>query len=529
MIIRKILAAAALGSLLALPASAQDGITSGYLMSRQGLGITDMAEMSSINQGFGTARSAAMGGAFTSLGADLSSMGINPAGLGLYRSSEIGVSTAFNIGQYDNDSFGTSLSKRKTRMSLDNLGIAFNLFEDSGELTSVTLGVAYNKLADLNYRSTAMVNSDHTSIGNVFANHARGISHGYMNSTDSRDFDQADFGDWLAYHTGLLEPTSIDGQYDAPNVGAGQISHYATTKSKGHIGETNISIGINLRNKVYAGLSVGIQDIYQKQTVSYYENYATSTPNYLNSMQYHQMSKINGDAVNFKFGVIANPVEGLRIGLAVHTPSYVNIEKSYRAEMGSRFNDNNTYSMRSDYVYSEYDFRTPTRLLTGASYVFGDKGLISFDYERMWYNGIRIDIEDDVDNYEDVFKEEVKDTYKARNTFRLGAEFKPVPFIALRGGFAHYGSFLKDEKQVLDSPVAYKGYNISGGLGFRFNEHLSLDLAYVYMKSYYTDYNLYFYDGLDNNDIPLAKPIKTDKIEQNSLRHNMIMTLSCRF
>ena len=48
---------------------------------------TDFAALSRSHP-FGTARVMGMGGAFTSLGADLSSMSINPAGLGMYRRNE---------------------------------------------------------------------------------------------------------------------------------------------------------------------------------------------------------------------------------------------------------------------------------------------------------------------------------------------------------------------------------------------------------------------------------------------------------
>ena len=51
-----------------------------------------MLKLSQYNYSFGTARSAALGGAFTSLGADLASMAINPAGLGMYQSSDVGFS-----------------------------------------------------------------------------------------------------------------------------------------------------------------------------------------------------------------------------------------------------------------------------------------------------------------------------------------------------------------------------------------------------------------------------------------------------
>ena len=74
---------------LSLSASAQR--FGGQLMDRDGMMSSDVYNMSQTNFGFGTARSMAMAGAFTSLGADMSAMGINPAGLGMYRSNEISI------------------------------------------------------------------------------------------------------------------------------------------------------------------------------------------------------------------------------------------------------------------------------------------------------------------------------------------------------------------------------------------------------------------------------------------------------
>ena len=45
----------------------------------------------------GTARFVSMGGAFGALGGDLSTLNQNPAGIGVYRSSEIGVTMDINM------------------------------------------------------------------------------------------------------------------------------------------------------------------------------------------------------------------------------------------------------------------------------------------------------------------------------------------------------------------------------------------------------------------------------------------------
>ena len=49
----------------------------------------------------GTARFMSMGGAFTALGGDLSSLGQNPAGVGVYRGSDIGATLDIDFRSYD--------------------------------------------------------------------------------------------------------------------------------------------------------------------------------------------------------------------------------------------------------------------------------------------------------------------------------------------------------------------------------------------------------------------------------------------
>ena len=71
----------------------------GLLMDKDLLMPTDMIELSQTQFNFGTARAMAMAGAFTSLGADLSSMSINPAGLGMYRHGDISITPMMSFAR----------------------------------------------------------------------------------------------------------------------------------------------------------------------------------------------------------------------------------------------------------------------------------------------------------------------------------------------------------------------------------------------------------------------------------------------
>ena len=91
----------------------------------------DLLALSQYNYSFSTARSAALGGAFTSLGADLSSMSINPAGLGMYMSSDFGISPSLTWNNMQSTYLGTKSDYSRTRFTLGNLGMAFNLYQGS--------------------------------------------------------------------------------------------------------------------------------------------------------------------------------------------------------------------------------------------------------------------------------------------------------------------------------------------------------------------------------------------------------------
>ena len=63
----------------------------------QAQGSEELLSFSRQNFGISSARSAGMGGAFTSLGADAASMSINPAGIAMYRSGEVSISPGLRI------------------------------------------------------------------------------------------------------------------------------------------------------------------------------------------------------------------------------------------------------------------------------------------------------------------------------------------------------------------------------------------------------------------------------------------------
>ena len=90
----------------------------------------------------GTARSVSMGGAFGALGGDLSGVAINPAGIAVYRSSEIAGTAVFT-----NEKFKTGdVSNSKSNFNLNNLGFVGYFPTRNYNVPVVNFGFSYNKV-----------------------------------------------------------------------------------------------------------------------------------------------------------------------------------------------------------------------------------------------------------------------------------------------------------------------------------------------------------------------------------------------
>lgn len=123
----------------------------GAVLNRDGVMAGEFAQLSQ-TQPFGTARSMALGGAFASLGADLASMSVNPAGLGMYQRNEIVLTPMMTFQSSDTAGTNPFGKNGKNRFAMANFGAALNTYQSSGTLTSLTIGIGLNRIADFNSR-----------------------------------------------------------------------------------------------------------------------------------------------------------------------------------------------------------------------------------------------------------------------------------------------------------------------------------------------------------------------------------------
>lgn len=505
----------------------------GLTEQAQGQGSEELFQFSRHNFGLSSARSAGMGGAFTSLGADGLSMSLNPAGIAMYKSGELTLSPGFRISSQDADYSGTKGSVRNSESNTRfNLGSGALIYADRAGRGDnwFAVGFGMNRLADFNGKSRAIGYGEEFSIGDMFAEQLYGNRAGSIGAPDN-DIYQAFYnyppsmwGALLGYQSALVDPVNFDDPNNTEYTLNGVIDPGAllqpgwNRRTKGAINEYVVSGGFNWQDIVYVGATIGIQDIYYNRYDSYSE-FAPSGNSGLDRMFYNQNLRMSGTGVNLKIGVTARPVSWLRLGVAYHSPTWISMDEEYDADMtvfrreqGQR--DPIKWYADTPILMNDYNMRTPARFLAGISAVLGDFGIISFDYERTWYNKMKYTS----DGYEDV-NAWIGELYRPSNIFRVGAEFQPFQSFFVRAGYGYSSSAYNDS-----SLKKYGEYQqISAGIGYRARS-FSIDLAYINGRTHQMPFKPYDYEADD------GYPVVTDgTIYTKEHNHNIILTLGFRF
>ncbi|MBR1962974.1 MAG: long-chain fatty acid transporter [Alistipes sp.] len=542
----------ALASLLALTTVVQAQSTSGILFNRDIIPASSLLSLSQ-RESTGTARSMGMGGAFTSLGADMSSFGYNPAGFGMYQRNEISVSLGLGVTTAKNYNGYSGAGNSATRFSINNAGASLKVYEGTGKLVAVNFAFGYNKMADYNYSfayespitKSSLVDafSDIANAGGLYINSDNKISdpRGYY------DYDMNPYywGAVMGYKGGLIN-RGANGWYP-DEVGNANILQTTNVDSRGSAGEFSFAFGFNISNIVYLGASLDIQSISRKQIIYYneYFDYADGEapnpdvmPYQLQNFEFGQSMQVNGSGVGAKFGVVVRPVESLRIGFSVHTPTYYSIAYRYEASLSSvaRSVGSDPYGWASPngYVYADestpilqdggeyrWRFTTPTRLLAGVSYSFGPYAVISVDYQYDAYRSLKLNYAPADTGYTN---SAFRDNLKGVHTVRAGVEAKPLPWLSLRVGGGYRSQVLKSDYNfvIFSEPIEDRVWYASAGLGFRVSEVTSIDLAYQYRDARYSDYySFYTQNSVGEN----ASPIYGLDI----IKHNIALTFAFRF
>ena len=442
----------------------------------------------------GTARYVGMGGATDALGGEISSISSNPAGIGLFRHNKF----EGTVGMVSQQGAANYPEGDETNLSFDQIGFVYST--RSGENSFLNMGFNYHKSKNFNYILSADDRLDNASQNkNSYMKLANGLLY-------NKDFDgnfnlDADYvtcnqlDDIFTRNLFYENDPNIAYYYDAA-------CYDFDRAHKGYIGAYDFNISGNINDRVYLGMTVGLEDVHYKHISDYTEEMVVPNNINLNSLNVYDDRRITGTGYNLKFGAIFRPIEyaPFLIGVNVHTPTWYRLTTSNYTEVSD---GNNTIWSEDAYDYKVY---TPWKFGINMGYTDGRLFAIgaSYDFADYAHTDTRINdggSYDFYDYYESSSSDKemnghTKRTLKGVSTFKLGAEVRPIPEMAIRAGY-NYVSAMYDKEGfkdgTLNSPGSYyatatdytnwKATNrFTFGIGWRINKW-NLDLAYQYSTS----------------------------------------------
>lgn len=516
----------------------------------------------------GTARFMSMAGAFGALGGDLSTLNQNPAGIGVYRSSEIGMSLNLDFQGTETNSMGSIMKADQTKFTCNNFGYVGAVKLDSEVMPYFTWGASFNRVASFDRKYQGFIPSLNTSLSNFVANNTNGWDEGELNMSYYDSY--APWLSILAYDAYMIHPngnSSYDGMYQDGTRGNASFD----VREKGYVDEYSINFGGNIMNTLYWGIGFGFTDI-SYTSASYYDEELTGARVVNTDVDGNEIGtitgngwydlgnyqRVKGNGFNFKAGLIFKPINELRLGIAVHTPTYYDlqheayagIEYSYAKEVERPLGDVETIATKEGYVevddgyytYYDYDLRTPWRLILSAAGVIGGRGILSMDYEYVGYNNMRVSDADGNEYYAETG--DIENYYQASHIIRLGGEYRVTPSFSLRAGYCYQTSPAKDVAKNNDRYIYTSGTNtlgtnpaytfdnstqyITAGCGYRY-KGFYIDMAYVHKarKSEYRAFSSFGEFDEMMNDYKVNNRSNSSTIKDNN--NQLVLSVGYKF
>ena len=506
----------------------------------------------------GTARFVGMGGAMGALGADISVIGTNPAGIGLFRRNDVSTTFGFNTTLVKSDFAGTNMKEKNTKASFDQAGFVYSMkIGNRTDLRYVNFGFNYQKRANFNrlmsaggfldglsqtYQMAAMmeegfiVNGIGDMLGAMDDIYRYEIGGSSKNPYTSNE--QYPFLGVMGVRSELVNAGSYKDEngveHYAPAGWDGEQNYYFS-REEGGVYQYDFNVAFNVQDKMYFGITLGVHDVDYRRFSSYSEDISWGADKGYYELQ--NVMQTEGSGFNVKLGAIFRPIEDspFRLGFAVHTPTWYELTDFYASNIHSELDyalEDGKVEKRtieeypSDYVdgdiLQDYKLVTPWKFNVNMGTVVAGVMALGAEYEYTDYSTSKLRYVDgyDMDNQNQYMKEDMK----AVHTMRLGMETMITDNVSLRAGYNYSSSVFNknaykalnwnDMRTDVEYNNKYEQHTATVGLGYR-GRILYVDAAYKY--------NMYKSDFYAFSD----EALQATKLDNE--RHQLLLTIGARF
>ena len=447
--------------------------------------------------------------------------------------------SAYPVGGADR--FTNEQNKRLTRFSMPNIGLTFNWKTGNGSgLKAITYGLVVNGTNNFTGKMLAGGRNDKTSYQSAMAVAADGYDMDFLNGYSiDKDGKRVDRGwDYPYYYGDDFQNDPNKGKF-APwnviaNAQAGSIANYgdtddpsyywrykATTEGYSNTGKKDangnyiydiflagplnqaysrnitgskydvlFNVGFNFGDTFFVGANLGVTSLNYNYDECYKEaaenpsafeiDFGDKGKTCFSDYRTRYSYTADGSGVFGKIGFLWRPVDGLRVGAAVQTPTIMEINERWIQDVNLNYTDAsfNGSAKTPEGEYS-YRLRSPYRLNAGAAFTFAGMALVSADYEMTDYSTMKF-MSKDGGWSNDTFSslnDQIRNCMGVSHMVRVGAEFKPLPEIAVRAGY----NFTTTPEYVYEGNSKTKLNDrinaFSVGLGYSSNGSFFADIA----------------------------------------------------
>lgn len=503
----------------------------------------------------GTARFVGMGGAMGALGADISVMSTNPAGIGLFRGHDFSTSFSFNNTKVGSSFGGVTMNEKKNNMSFDQIGFVYSSkIGNRTTLRYLNFGFNYHKSNNLNKLFSAGGFLDGLSqtyqIANMIGGAVGSLSEidDIYNYGDINGVSNPYYNSYYPYlgvmgvRTGLVGITNDNSALKAWN---GDRNYY-NSREEGGIQQYDFNLSFNVEDKMYFGVTLGIYDVNYKRTTLYEESIYDQSPDFQKPHEgFYQLNnyhRTDGTGADLKFGAIFRPIDdsAFRFGFAIHTPTWYSLRDTYNSGIYSEITyqifdetenvvkeetdmiNENIYDYVDGETVQDYRLTTPWKFNLNMGTVFGGIMAVGAEYEFAAYNHCKLYYYDGYEMSEQ--NQYINEDVKGVHTLRLGMETRITPAFSVRAGYNFSSQAFKktaykalawnDMHTDVEYNNKYSQNTVTVGLGYA-GRIFYADLAYKY--------NIYKSDFYPFSDQDLMPARLTNE------RHQALMTLGVHF
>ena len=468
----------------------------------------------------GTARGIAMGGAFGALGGDITGVSINPAGIGVYRTSELSTTLSLTSSNIKTNWQNSINKDDKVSFRLDNINYV-GYFPAGKEGQSINFGFSFNRLKSFDRNYSANGKGMPNSLTDYMADLVWGIPSRELYFENNRPgIPWLGVLGWEGYLINNPQGNEYESILNVDEVnGNEKVSPRLSVSEKGHINSYDFTFGSNVSTSLYLGMSFSITDIYYRMNSLYDEAFDDGggfmLDNYLQT---------EGSGYQVNLGAIWLPTDFLRLGVAYHSPTWYTMTDYYQARLdpdvpGEGGKKAPIIDTPGD-ASTNYRLRTPYSWVFSAAAILGTQAIVSLDYDIKDYTSMNLE---DNYGYSDREQNRYIDTdFRMAATLRAGFEYRFTPQFSGRLGYAWMQSpYEKEFKEDRAFDAAVVGtiphYTVDGdmnyytaGIGYRFTPQFYLDFAFVHGRQQKDD--LYFFPSMyeDEKGNPSPKAASFD-------------------